>query len=112
MPFSLSVILDPGVRAVDVDELEADATDEVEFKAALFEELLLDAADDEEAVTCCPVGTREGTFRVEVLAVNISTESTLSDEEDEAIFKLVGVVAGTTFVGATVCEIFELIFLE
>ena len=110
MPFSLSVIFDPGVRAVDVDELEADATDDVEFKAALLV-LVLEAADDEEAVTCCPAGTKEGTLIVDVLAVNISTESTLKDEFEEAIFKFVGVAAGTTFVGATVCEILELTFL-
>lgn len=84
----MSVILEPGVRAVDVDEAEADAVDEVELRACRLAEDddeadVMEALDD--AVTCCPVGNNEGTFKlVGADEANISTESTLNDEDDDA----------------------------
>lgn len=109
MPFSFRVILEPGVRAVEVEELDTEVNRDAEFKAALFEEDKLEVPV-EEAVTC-PVATKEGTFNEAVLAASISTESTLNDEDEEARFKGEAEVVGNTFVEATACVRLVLSFL-
>lgn len=119
MPFSLRVILEPGVRAVDVDdEVEAEAVDEVELSACR----LLPAADEldaaanellDEAVTCCPAGISDGTFKfVGADAANISTESTLRDEEDEAKLRAPALAAVVVFGVLMLCDKFEFNFLQ
>lgn len=118
MPFSLSVILEPGVRAV---EAEAAATVDIDGVLAPKTADLFELADkDDEAeeeedpvLMCCPVTvTKAGTFKVVVVAEpSISTESMLSEEDEEPkpntlpeeLLAMTGAVIGTLPAKLFVC---------
>lgn len=106
-------MLEPGVKAVEVEDVANAAVDDVVLIVCLL------AADEavasvtlEEAVTCCPpVGKREGTFRLlGAVEANMSTESTLSEEDDEAKLKADAFDEVTLDV-PTACVILEFSFL-